>query len=115
MVAPQILLAADGGLEETAKTGFGAKKPLSDTSKIPFYNDSIPGIIGQIIGAILSFVGVIFFLLLIYGGILWMTARGNEENVKKSISLMTQAAYGLIIIAAAYLITKYIGSLLLRQ
>ena len=38
----------------------------------------LPSTIGKIVGILLSFVGVLFFLLMIYGGIIWMTARGNE-------------------------------------
>lgn len=43
----------------------------------------LPKMIGQIISIVLSFVGVIFMILLIYGGFLWMTAGGNEEQIKK--------------------------------
>lgn len=70
---------------------------------------TIPTKIGQIVGAVLAFVGVIFFVIIIYGGFMWMTAGGNEEKVKKAIELIVQAVVGLIIIGAAYLITKFIG------
>jgi len=75
----------------------------------------IPAKIGTIIGAGLSFIGILFFILIIYGGFLWMTARGNEEQVKKAIELVTQACIGLAIVAAAYLITKFIGEAVLSS
>ena len=93
------------GLEKTAETGF--------SNNIPNKTD-IPSIIGRIIGAGLSFIGILFFVLVIYGGYLWMTARGNEEQVGKSISIITQAAIGLIIVAAAYLITRFLGETILN-
>ncbi len=65
--------------------------------------------IGSMIGAGLSFIGILFFILMIYAGFLWMTARGNEEQITKSMSIMMQASIGLIIVAGAYLITKYLG------
>lgn len=74
----------------------------------------IPGLIGNLVGSALSFVGVVFFLIIIYGGVMWMTARGDEEKVNKAKALIEQAAVGLIIIASAYLITKYVGNLLLN-
>ena len=32
----------------------------------------------------LSFIGVLFFALMVFGGFMWMTARGNEEQTKSS-------------------------------
>lgn len=69
-------------------------------------------IVGDIVGIILSFVGVIFFILIIYGGLLWMTARGNEQQIEKAKNLMGSAIIGLIIVLAAYAITAFIGSTL---
>ncbi|MDD5071280.1 MAG: hypothetical protein PHQ42_00925 [Patescibacteria group bacterium] len=96
---------AAAGLEDTTKVGFG---------KVPTQTD-VPSLIGSLIGAALSFIGILFFILVIYGGYLWMTARGNEEQVGKAISIVTQAAIGLIIVAAAYLITRFLGETILNQ
>ena len=93
------------GLEKTVEEGFG---------KVPDKTD-LPSIIGGIIGAGLSFIGILFFILVIYGGYLWMTAQGNEEQVGKAISIVTQAAIGLIIVAAAYLITRFLGETIIGQ
>jgi hypothetical protein len=73
----------------------------------------IPTLIGKIIQIVLSFVGVIFFILIIYAGFLWMTAGGNEEQVTKAKKLITSAAVGLIIVISAYAITYFILSQLL--
>lgn len=63
---------------------------------------------GQVITALTSLLGVIFILLTIYGGFLYMNARGNEEQTKKAKSIITQALIGLIIILAAYAISYFI-------
>jgi cbb3-type cytochrome oxidase subunit 3 len=75
--------------------------------------------IGIIIQAILSFLGVIFFLLMIYGGFLWMTAKGNDQQVDKAKNLITAAIIGLVIVVAAYAIsyfvTQYLSSKSLKE
>lgn len=69
---------------------------------------------GQITGVLLSFVGVIFFVLAMYGGIMWMTARGNEERIKKAQELLKSAVMGLVIVFLAYSVTNFVLRLLLR-
>ncbi|MFH1789897.1 MAG: hypothetical protein ABH832_02405 [bacterium] len=59
------------------------------------------------IKVILSTLGVIFFVLTIYAGFLWMTAGGNEEQIEKSKKLLKRAVIGLIIILSAYSITWF--------
>ncbi|MFA6417377.1 MAG: hypothetical protein WCW61_04270 [Patescibacteria group bacterium] len=69
---------------------------------------------GQIVGLVLSFVGVIFLALMIYAGITWMTAAGNEQQVTKAKSLMINATIGIIVVFAAYAITSFIGVQILK-
>ena len=64
---------------------------------------------GQIVGTVLSFVGVLFLILMIYAGILWMTAVGNDQQVSKAKGLLINGVIGLIIVFAAYAITSFIG------
>lgn len=64
--------------------------------------------ISTIIQAALSFLGVIFLILMIYGGYLWMTASGNEQQVEKAKSLITAAIIGLIIVVSAYAISYFV-------
>jgi cbb3-type cytochrome oxidase subunit 3 len=66
-------------------------------------------IIGNVVGAILSFVGVAFFLLIFYGGIRWMLAEGNEQEVEIAKKIIVAAFIGLVIVLAAYAITAFIG------
>ena len=75
----------------------------------------LPQKIGQVLGQALSYIGLIFLALIIYGGIMWMTAGGNEDKVKKATSLMIQAVIGLVIVSAAYLIVETVGVLLISQ
>ena len=65
--------------------------------------------VGILIGAVLSFIGVIFMALIIFGGFQWMIARGNDQQVEKAKNLIIQSIIGLIIVLSAYAITAFIG------
>jgi ABC-type Fe3+ transport system permease subunit len=66
---------------------------------------SLTDIISNVILVFLSFLGVIFFAYLIYGGITWMTADGNEAKVKKANDIIMNSLYGLIITMATFVIS----------
>lgn len=65
--------------------------------------------LGDMIGLVLSFIGVLFLILTIYGGISWMTAGGNEQKVEKAKTIIINAIIGLLIVIFAYTITSFIG------
>lgn len=61
-----------------------------------------------IINLALSFLGIIFLILMLYGGFLWMSDQGNEDQVKKAKDLIAAAIIGLIIVASSYAISWFI-------
>lgn len=69
-------------------------------------SSNVLGITNMIVGAVVSVLGVIFFILLIYAGILWMTAAGNSDQVKKAKDILRDAVLGLIITLSSYAIAK---------
>lgn len=73
---------------------------------------SLPKTIGRMIQILLSFMGVIFMILIIYGGFIWMTARGNEQAIEKAKKTIGRAIIGVFIIAVAYTLTLMIGRVL---
>jgi len=68
----------------------------------------LTSMIGLIINVLLSLLGIIFLVLIIYGGFLWMTSSGNEEQVKKAKTIIRDAIIGLIILLAAYAISRFV-------
>lgn len=90
-----------GGLEETAQAARINQSPTNPEAAVT-----------QIIQWVLSFVGVLFLGLMIFGGFTWMTSGGNKENIDKARKTVVSAAIGLIIILSAYAITVYIGGIL---
>ena len=69
---------------------------------------TVSAIAGTAVSAFLSILAVIFIVLMLYGGYLWMMARGSEEQVTKAKELIQAAIIGLIIIVAAYAISFFI-------
>lgn len=67
-------------------------------------------IITQGISLVLTFIGIIFLVLMIYGGFRWMIARGNESEVDKAKKVIIQSVIGLIIVFAAYIVSYFIIS-----
>lgn len=70
--------------------------------------DSLPTIVGNVIGTALSFIGIIFFILMVYAGILWMTARGNDEKTATAVQIIRAAIIGVIVIVGSYALTRFI-------
>ncbi len=92
-----------GKLEDFLKDAAGGSGAGYDTSK----TEAEP-IIGSIIKILLSFLGIVFLILVIYGGFMWMTARGNEQQVETARNIIVRATIGLAVVMFAYAITWFI-------
>ena len=75
-------------------------------------NPGISELIGRGIKGLLSVIGSIALVLIIYGGFTWMTAAGSAEKVTKGRDIIVYVALGLIVIFSAYAILKFIFSAL---
>lgn len=69
---------------------------------------TVEGIIGMIIYIVIGLVGVVFMAYMIYGGVTWMTAQGNQEKAKKAGKILSRSIVGLIITLAAYAISYFL-------
>jgi len=67
-------------------------------------------IVASVINGFLALLGIIFIILMLYGGYLWMTAGGNEDKVTTAKNIIKNAIIGLIVILAAYAITYFVIS-----
>jgi cytochrome bd-type quinol oxidase subunit 2 len=73
-----------------------------------FSSISIGDIVATVIKGALSLLAVVFIILIVLAGFKWMTAQGNEENVKQAQETLKTAIIGLIIVLAAYGITYFV-------
>ena len=88
---------------------------LDDTAVGSGYNTdatSFEVYVGVITRTALSLLGIIFLLLMVYGGYLWMTDRGNTDQVEKAKKLISAAIIGLIIVVGAYVISYFVVEML---
>ncbi|HNV96880.1 MAG TPA: hypothetical protein PKL13_01005 [bacterium] len=76
---------------------------------------NIEMIIGNTIQVILSFVGILFLILIIISGLQWMMAGGNEETISKAKTRIKNSIYGLAIVLLAYAITYFIISIFINK
>ena len=75
----------------------------------------LPTIIGRIINVVLGFLGILLLVYILYAGFLWMTAGGNEDNVKKAKTMIKNSIIGLVIIIAAFAISNFVLTQLIEN
>ena len=68
----------------------------------------VGNIVAQGIGIVLGLLAIIFLTLTVIAGFKWMTAAGNEEQIKKASATLKAAIIGLVIVLSAYTITFFI-------
>jgi hypothetical protein len=98
MVLPQVVVAADYGLNAAAEK---ANYTTGGSSTIYSW-------VQIVITVFLSALAFVFFGYVLYAGVMWMLARGNEEKITESKSTIEAAIVGLVIVMAAYAITTFV-------
>jgi len=73
-------------------------------------NLTVSGIISGAISLVLIVVALVFFFILVFGGLKWVTSGGDEKKVGEARSQITNALIGLAIVFAAWAIMKLIGT-----
>jgi len=71
-------------------------------------SDDLVGILGNVVKTALTLVGMIFMILMVYAGYLWLMARGNEEEVKKAEGIIKTSVIGIVVVMSAYAITFFV-------
>jgi len=93
--------------------GTGQGSLLKEAGKDAGYSEAttettFAEILGSVVQSVLSFIGIIFLSLMVYAGFLWMTARGEQDQIEKAKKIINAAIIGLIITVGAYSITAFI-------
>lgn len=84
------------GEEEALQSAAG----LSDTS--------LSQIIGNIINVILGLLGIVLVGIMIYAGIIWMTAGGDPDKVTKAKKYLLNSVIGLAIVLSSWAIANFV-------
>lgn len=70
---------------------------------------SVGGIVSGAISLVMVVVALVFFFMLIWGGLKWVMSEGDEKAVTSARNQITNALIGLAIVFAAFAIMKLIG------
>lgn len=73
---------------------------------------SVPNIIKTIFRIAIIAAGVVFVVMILIGGITYLTSAGNEDGTAKAKKMLIDAMIGLIIVLASFAIGTYILGLL---
>lgn len=66
------------------------------------------GIVRGLIGIVLVLAAIIFFFILVIGGIRWITSGGDKAQTEAARNQITAALIGLVIVFAAWAIIQLI-------
>lgn len=68
----------------------------------------VNAIIGNIIKAAMGVVGALVLLMIVWGGMTWLTAAGNPEKVKSGANTMMWAVLGAVVVLGSYFLLMVI-------
>ncbi len=101
------LLALPAFAETPAVNDPYGLKATATTAQLPT-GGTVSTYTGTIIGAALALSGTIFLAFMIYAGLIWMTAAGEPDKVKKAKSIMINSITGVLLIGLAYAILNFV-------
>ena len=67
---------------------------------------TVAGILSAVITLIMVFAGLLFFFMLLLGGIKWLTSGGDKAQTEAARNQITAALIGLVIVFAAFAILQ---------
>lgn len=65
-------------------------------------------LVHDILLPIFSILGVVLLCLIIYAGVLWMTAAGEPKKVQKAKDILSQSVMGLVLVLISYSIAYFV-------
>lgn len=80
-----------------------------------FGKANIYQLVGKILRVVFLTLGMITIGLTVYGGFVWMTARGEPAQVEKAKDILRNGVIGLMIVFAAFGVTEFIIARLLSN
>lgn len=116
LILPFFVFAQEDNTDIDTESSFEDSGPSSPLNKLEEIgvgagyksDNTLPSVAGSVVNVALSLLGIIFVVLIIVGGFKWMTAGGNEENVKDATKYIINAVIGLIVTLSSYAIWEFI-------
>ncbi len=82
---------------------FGIEDPLE-------IHGNIPLLASRVINYFIGITGIFALVAFVYGGFLWLTSRGNTNQIEKGKNTMLWAVIGIATILSSYAIVNFIVS-----
>lgn len=99
---------------------FSAEPALAQQAELQQFQQStglidepLPVVVARLIRAVLGVLGIIFTVIVIYGGFVWMTAAGKPEQIQKAKTILKNGVIGMIITLSSFSIASFIINALL--
>ena len=108
---PTISLAADPCTDLAKQIG---NSGFIVEGQLPKYC-STESVYNKFISTALYAVGIVAVIMIIYGGFVYMTAGGNDEQRKKGRTILTWAVLGLIVVVLAAVLVNIIVRLIVEK
>jgi cytochrome bd-type quinol oxidase subunit 2 len=106
VMAPAAALAAD----DTIQTGLnkGVCLDVTSTCDTSGSEDKVNGLITLIINLFSIVVGVVAVIMIIIGGLKYITSSGDSNNITSAKNTILYAIIGLVVVALAQFIVKFV-------
>ena len=105
-LATSVVWADSYGLDKAANVGSVPTKVAG--------SHTVAGVIGGVVANALALVGIVFFAILLYAGLRWMTAMGDSGVVDKSKEMIISAIIGIVVVVSAYAISNFVFTELVK-
>lgn len=85
------------GIEKIGSEAYGGSSPRD-----------VRIIVASLVKVFIEFLGIIFLVLIVWGGYKYMLSRGESEKVDEALKMIRNGVIGLVIIVASWTIAVYI-------
>ncbi len=102
------LVSVAPALAQTGPVTSGEILPSTIQPAIGLASADVRVTIARIIRVAMSLLGIIVVVIILYGGFLWMTAGGNDEQVGSAKGWIISGVIGLAIVLSAYAIATFV-------
>lgn len=83
------------------------EKGISDPAKL----SDLEKVFGNVVQVVLALGGIVLFIMLLSGGFKYITSGGDPKGVEEAKKTLTYAIGGMILLAMAFLILRFIQQL----
>ncbi len=85
---------------------FDPEGKIKQATKLP--DESPTTITVNVIKWVLGFLGLVAVIMIIWGGVTWMTSAGNEEKVRKAKDILRAAIIGLVVVLLSWAMVTFV-------